>query len=218
MLRVASTSGSPVALRSRLGPRALTTASAPCTAWSTAPASLSSPVTTVTVSSQLAGILPGLRRYAVTWWPRERSCSTTLEPTPPVAPNTVTFMVLSCCLERMAACVRADGAGRRWGRPAPRGLAGDEDLAEGAVGEGGERLGRALERDGGLDVDADLALGGVVEQGGDLVGGRCGHDGSDGDVVASDFVGAGAAGRRQRAAGLQGAAQRGGIACGVQDL
>src|SRR3954451_5744392 len=212
MLRVASTSGSPVALRSMLGPRALTTASAPCTAWSTAPASLSSPVTTVTVSSQLAGILPGLRRYAVTWWPRERSCSTTLEPTPPVAPNTVTFMVLSYCVERMASGRGVGGAGRRADRPASGALAGDEDLAEGAVGEGGERLGRALERDGGLDVDADLTLDGMVEQGGDLVGGRRGHDRGDGDVLACDFVGAGAAGRRQRAAGLQGAAECGGVA------
>src|SRR5215210_557126 len=48
MWLVPSTRGSPVALRSMLGPRALTTASAPATARSMAAASVISPVTTVT--------------------------------------------------------------------------------------------------------------------------------------------------------------------------
>src|SRR4051812_32564392 len=69
-----------------------------------------------------------------------------------------------------------------------------------------------------LDVDADLTLGGMVEQGGELVGGRRGHDRGDGDVLASDLLGTGPAGRRQRAAGLQGGAECGGFAGGVQDL
>src|SRR3954451_19621823 len=96
------------------------------------------------------------------------------------------------------------GGGGPTGRPAPRGSAGDEDLAEGAVGERGERLGRAVERDGGLDVDAERACGDLVEQRGELVGGRGGHDRRDGDVLPPDLVGAGAAGGRNGPAGLQG--------------
>ncbi|HEX8580830.1 MAG TPA: hypothetical protein VF640_00795, partial [Acidimicrobiales bacterium] len=113
------------------------------------------------------------------------------------------------------------GAGRRGptaGRLAPRGAAGDEDLAEGAVGEGGECLGRAVERDGGLDVDAEGARGDLVEQGGELVGGGGGHDRRDGDVRPRDLLGAGAAGGGDGAAGLQGRAEGGGVAGGVQDL
>src|SRR4051794_10339977 len=121
---------------------------------------------------------------------------------PPVAPKTVTFMVF----------LTGDGgwrsgAGRRGpaaGRPAPRGSAGDEDLAEGAVGEGGEGLGRAVERDRGLDVDAERARGDLVEQRGELVGGRGGHDRRDGHVLPPDLLGAGAPGGGERAAGLQG--------------
>ena len=56
---VPSTSGIPVALRSMLGPSALTTASAPATARSMAAASVISPVTTLTSCPQLAGTLPG---------------------------------------------------------------------------------------------------------------------------------------------------------------
>src|SRR4051812_42763007 len=108
---------------------------------------------------------------------------------------------------------RADG-----GRPAPEGSAGDEDLAEGAVGEGGERLGRALERDGGLDVDAERARRHLVEQRGELVGGRGGHDRRDGDVLPPDLLSAGAAGGGDGAAGLEGRAEGGGVAGGVQDL
>jgi hypothetical protein len=61
MCSVPSTSGSPVALRSMLGPSALITASAPVTARSMAAASVISPVTTVTSCPQVLGTLPGVR-------------------------------------------------------------------------------------------------------------------------------------------------------------
>src|SRR5829696_4072397 len=65
MCWVPSTRGSPVALRSMLGPRALTTASAPATARSIAAASVISPTSTRT-PPHVAGTLPGFRTEAVT--------------------------------------------------------------------------------------------------------------------------------------------------------
>jgi hypothetical protein len=47
----------------------------------------------------------------------------------------------------------------------------DEDLAEGAVGEESEGLVAAVQGDGRLDLDADLAVGDEAEQVRELVGG-----------------------------------------------
>src|SRR4051812_1486907 len=93
MFRVPSTSGIPVAFRSRDGPSALMTASAPWTAAAIASRSLSFAATTVRRGS-LTGSLSGERTTATTSRPRASACSTTRRPTPPEAPNTTTRLAV----------------------------------------------------------------------------------------------------------------------------
>src|SRR4051794_41798590 len=89
--------------------------------------------------------------------------------------------------------------------------AGDEDLAEGAVGEGRERLRRAFQWDGGLDVDPQLTVGDPLEQCTDLLGGRGSHDRGDNDVLTADLLGRRAERGGDGAAGLR----RGGSPAGA---
>ena len=117
------------------------------------------------------------------------------------------------------------GASRQLtGRSGPRGLpgrggsAGDEDLAEGAVGEECEGLVGAVERDAGFDVDSEGACGDVGQELCELVGGGGGHDAGEGDVVAAELLGGGAERGGQGAAGADDLADGGGVTGGVQGL
>src|SRR4051794_28139707 len=102
----------------------------------------------------------------------------------PVAPKTVTFMGLAPGSVGLW-CTRGDagnGRGRTVAARAMDGSAGDEDLAEGAVGEGRKCLGRTFQRDGRLDVDPKPTVGDPLEQCGQFLSGGGSHDGSQRDV------------------------------------
>src|SRR3954452_25613115 len=107
---------------------------------------------------------------------------------------------------------------RPTGRPAPSLLPGDEDLAEGAIGKGGERLVRPLERDRHLDVDPKPARGNLVEQRRELAAGSDGHDRRNGDVGAAESLGAGAESGSQNSSGPEGLAELCDVAGGVEHL
>jgi hypothetical protein len=75
-------------------------------------------------------------------------------------------------------------------RPAPlRLLPGDEDLAEGAVGEQFESFVCAVQGDACLDVDVELSAGDELKEPRELVRGGGRQDPGDPDVVAAELLG-----------------------------
>lgn len=102
--------------------------------------------------------------------------------------------------------------------PRRAGLAGDEDFAEGAVGEHAEGVLRVLERHRRFDVDAELAGGDEVEQVGELVGGGVGHDRRQREVVPAEHLRGGTDSGGDGAAGPHQGSDGCGVAGEVQCL